>query len=71
MKRENKKKADLDTIYGAINLYKTTDMGWAEIARKVGVSEQTLYYYQRKLKNKTKNKEDKAIESSKTEWLGR
>ena len=45
---------DMNSVNKAFELRGSTDMGWAEIARKVGVSEQTLYYYQRKMKSQNK-----------------
>jgi DNA-binding Lrp family transcriptional regulator len=58
---------DVTTIQGVFALYENSDLGWADIAKKIGVSEQTLYYYKRKLKNK----EVKKIDSIETKWLGR
>ena len=45
---------DMNSVNKAFELRGSTDMGWSEIARKVGVSEQTLYYYQRKMKSQNK-----------------
>lgn len=66
-KRGRNPKVDMETIHGAFSLYETSDLGWADIAKKIGVSEQTLYYYKRKLKKK----EDKKIESIEEERMGR
>ena len=43
-------KTDLDVIQKALDYREESNMGWADIARKFGCSEQTLYYYKRKQK---------------------
>lgn len=56
-------KSDLEVIQKALNFREESNMGWADIARKFGCSEQTLYYYKRKQKqNNLNEKSQKTVQ---------
>lgn len=50
-------KPDLEVIQKALHYREESSLGWADIARKFGCSEQTLYYYKRKQKQNGLNKD--------------
>jgi transposase-like protein len=59
MKKGRTCKTDLGVIQDALNFREESKMGWAEVARKFGCSEQTLYYYRRKQRQNSLNEKSR------------